>query len=48
MTPLWRALLAAAALSCQGCAAWLHPVSLTPPLPISPPPRYLAESPAPS
>ena len=49
MTPLWRAaghgtraaLLAAAALSCQGCAAWLQP------LPISPPPRYLAESPAP-
>jgi len=42
----WTALLAAVACA-QGCASWVHPVSLTPPLPMQPPPRYLADASAP-
>jgi outer membrane protein TolC len=36
----------AVALLAQGCAAWLHPASTLPPLPIEAPPRYRTEAPA--
>ena len=38
------ALVAVALLSGPGCASWVHPVSLTPPLPMVPPARYQVEA----
>jgi outer membrane protein TolC len=37
--------VAVLALFAQGCT-WIRPVTLTPPLPVTPPPRYVLEAPA--